>query len=241
MVSSVPIPSERPRYERVAPVLHTVVLIAVVLAVSFTSAHSQERLAHRPHLLTYGLTMAWEWTLFAYAWWGFRKSGVRLREIIGGRWRSPEDALIDVAIAAGWWILIVAVIAVLGHLTGLAKAQNIETARKTLEFLIPRNNFETGLWIALSLTAGFCEEIVFRGYLQRQLTAFAGNLYAGIVLSAVVFGLSHGYEGAARMVMVFALGAMLGVLAHWRRSLRSAMMVHAWQDAFAGLLLRVLK
>ena len=241
MASSVPIPSERPRYERVAPVLHTILLIVLVLLVSLASARSPERLAHRPHLLTYGLTLAWEWVLFTYVWWGFHKNGLRLREIIGGRWKSPEDVLLDVAIAAGSWIVIALVIALLGHVTGFAKTQNIETARKALEFLIPRTNLEACVWVALSLTAGFCEEIVFRGYLQRQLAAFTGNIYAGIAASAVVFGLSHGYEGAARMVMVFALGAMLGLLAHWRRSLRAPMIVHAWQDTFAGLALRFLK
>ena len=55
-------------------------------------------------------------------------------------------------------------------------------------------------WCCLSATAGFCEEIVFRGYLQRQLAAFSKSTLMGVLLSAAIFGVSHGYEGAARML-----------------------------------------
>ena len=93
----------------------------------------------------------------------------------------------------------------------------------------------------MSATAGFCEEVIFRGYLQRQFGAMTGSVAAGIVLSAIAFGASHGYEGGARMVLLAIFGLMFGVLAVWRKSLRPGMIAHAWHDAFSGAVLRLVK
>jgi uncharacterized protein len=78
------------------------------------------------------------------------------------------------------------------------------------------------------------EEIIFRGYLQRQFSALTGNAYIAIVIQAAVFGASHGYEGTRRMIVIFVFGAMFGFLALWRRSLRPGMMAHALHDSAAG-------
>ena len=97
------------------------------------------------------------------------------------------------------------------------------------------------MWFGVSLTAGFCEEIIFRGYLQRQFAAMSNSMLLGVLLSAVVFGAAHGYEGAARMVLIGIYGLMFGLLAWWRKSLRAGMMAHAWHDALSGTVLRMLE
>ena len=93
----------------------------------------------------------------------------------------------------------------------------------------------------MSATAGFCEEIIFRGYLQRQFAAMTNSMLIGVLLSAAVFGASHGYEGVARMVLIGIYGLMFGLLAWWRKSLRPGMIAHAWHDALSGAVLRMLK
>jgi hypothetical protein len=113
--------------------------------------------------------------------------------------------------------------------------------RKQLGFLTPGSHLELAVWFCLSATAGFCEEIVFRGYLQRQLAAFSKSTLIGVLLSAAIFGVSHGYEGAARMLLIGIYGLMFGLLAWWRKSLRPGMMAHAWHDAFSGVVLRMPK
>ena len=97
--------------------------------------------------------------------------------------------------------------------------------------LRPQDSFEVALWIALCVTAGICEEIVFRGYLQRQLGALAHSVTAGIVLQAIVFGFSHGYQGLKSMMMITIYGALFGILAWWRKSLVPGMLAHFWTDA----------
>ena len=101
----------------------------------------------------------------------------------------------------------------------LDDAGKIESMRQQTRFSRPGTNLELAVWFCLSLTAGFCEEIIFRGYLQRQLPPSADSMLVGVLLSAIVFGASHGYEGRARMFLIGIYGLMFGLLAWWRKSL----------------------
>jgi hypothetical protein len=106
--------------------------------------------------------------------------------------------------------------------------------------LAPQGLSGIGLWIVLSLTAGICEEFVFRGYLQKQFIALTKNVPVGIVLSAAVFMVGHLYEGMLTAVVIAVFGILLGTLAHMRRSLAPGMIAHAWHDIFSGVLLALL-
>ena len=96
---------------------------------------------------------------------------------------------------------------------------------------------ESALFLLLALTAGICEEMIFRGYLQRQFTAWTGSTAAGIVLQGIVFGAAHAYQGLSMVFIISVYGCMFGLLAWWRKSLRPGMMAHFIQDAVSGLVL----
>ena len=105
--------------------------------------------------------------------------------------------------------------------------------------LAPASVSEIAAWILVCALAGFAEEIVFRGYLQRQFTAWGrGALWAGVVFSAILFGMAHGYQGARNMVLLSIFGALFSLLAIFRRSLRAGMIAHSWHDLVAGLATR---
>ena len=82
----------------------------------------------------------------------------------------------------------------------------------------------------MSITAGFCEELVFRGYLQRQALGLTGSVALAVLAQAVLFGVAHWYQGVKMVVLITVLGILFGVLAHWRKSLRPGMIAHAWGD-----------
>ena len=83
---------------------------------------------------------------------------------------------------------------------------------------------------------GVAEELVFRGYLQRQFTAWAqGAAVAGVVFSASLFGAAHGYEGVRSMFLLAVFGALFSLLALFRRSLRPEFLRTRWHDLIAGL------
>ena len=112
---------------------------------------------------------------------------------------------------------------------------HVETP-KAVENMLPRGGAEIAVWILLSLSAGFCEEVVYRGYLQRQLQALTGSGLAAVALQAVIFGVSHGYQGVRNVLFITVYGALFGALALWRRSLKPGMILHAWTDIFGGLI-----
>lgn len=231
-----------PAFQSIAPLWHTIVLIVVLLAFSYASATAEHATGGKyGRIPQYVMTMGWEWLLFGYVAWGIRKSGVRVRDLIGGRWARVEEFLLDVAIAFGFWIVAMIVLSAIGYSMGLSgSATKLDEVKKQLGFLVPKTALELWLWAALSMTAGICEEFIFRGYLQRQFTALCSNAWAGIVIAGIFFGGGHGYEGVKRMLLIAIYGMMFGVLAHMRRSLRPGMLAHAMHDGFTGLMLRAL-
>jgi uncharacterized protein len=170
--------------------------------------------------LIYGATFIFEWILAAYAAWRLRPLGLSVKDLVD----LPSTAkgwLIDVGVTVGFFLVWAAV----GQ--GLTFLLKPGTPKHLV--LLPSNSVEYGLWIVLSLTAGFCEELVFRGYLQKALE-FSTNAGIAIVTQGVIFGLAHAYQGIKLATLIIVLGTMLGWLAHWRRKLWPGMMFHAVID-----------
>lgn len=237
--------------DRTAVVLHLVLLLVILLGFSYLGVAGHQRTVERfGRPVFYLSTMIFEWVLLAYVWVGMRRQRWTLAEITGGKWKSFEDALLDLAIAAGFWIVAAGVLVGVGFLLGLAhgvahdpqhQQEALKEVLKKVGYLAPANARELLAFIALSATAGFCEEIIFRGYLQRVFAGFSRSSLVGIVLSAAVFGASHGYEGPQRMVQIGVFGLMFGILAHFRKNLRPGMIAHAWHDSFVGFFLYLLR
>lgn len=241
METSVPVADlEKPSSRYVAPLWHTVLLVAFLLAFSALGSGGHPGLTHNGRLRLYIMTMALEWTMVAFIVWGMHLSKrSTLRELIGGRWKKPEDFLVDVGIAAGFWLVALICLALVGLALGLAQPAHSKEALKEMQHrmgsLFPIGGLEIFTFILLSCTAGFCEEVIYRGYLQRQLTALFSTAWIAIIAQGLIFGASHGYEGWQKMVQIAALGILFGLLAHWRKSLRPGMMAHAVFDIFQGI------
>jgi membrane protease YdiL (CAAX protease family) len=107
---------------------------------------------------------------------------------------------------------------------------------KTVDSLLPQSVLEIVLWIAVSITAGFCEELAFRGYLQKQFHAASGSIALAVLAQALVFGMAHAYQGWKAVIVISVLGALYGVLAAWRRNLRINIVAHAATDIWEGWL-----
>ena len=104
-------------------------------------------------------------------------------------------------------------------------------------FLLPKSARERLLFMFLSVTAGLAEELVFRGFLIELLGGWCGNLWVAVVLSSILFGLLHGYQGLSGVLRTGFLGLGLAALYVWRDSLLPVMVAHFASDVVAGMFL----
>lgn len=237
---------QQPVHSLIAPVWHTLVIVALILLNSYAGRSLQQTAPGNAQgrFMAYGGTFIAELLLVLFIWFGISRRGVKMRELVGGRWTSPEDFLIDAGIAGAFWLVSTGLRAALGVALGLINIHDpksqVEQMKQAVGPLIPRSSSELVVFLALVVFAGIFEEIIFRGYLQRQFAGLARNIWIGILGSAVMFGAAHGYQGVRFMVLIGIWGAMFGVLAMMRKSLRPGMIAHAGQDALSGILLREL-
>jgi uncharacterized protein len=213
-------------------------IVAAVVAAGYAAQHREVAggglvESHAHVIPIYLSATVMNWLLVLFTWRGARKHGGSFSSLIRGRWATARDVLRDVGIAAGFWGVMLAA----AHGMDMLLAQGTE---KSLSLLLPQTPLEVGVWILTSVSAGFCEELVFRGYVQRQILALSGNVVIAVLGQAVVFGLMHAYQGWRPVVPIIVIGALLGALAAWRGTLRVGMLAHGWQDIWAGWLSSVI-
>jgi uncharacterized protein len=221
------------RYVQAAAPLHTIFLLVILAGWALLGWIMVHRMMtnDNPHRMrSYALTLGFEWLVFAYVLGGVRRHGASALVVMGTRWNSFRELLRDMGIAVAFWLAAAGTLQLVGAFL-FARAQ-----RPNQDFLLPHRAGELVLWIALSVSAGICEEAIFRGYLQRQFAAFTKSAPAGIILSAMAFGAGHAYQGSRMTILIAVYGLMFGLLAHWRRSVRPGMIAHAWQDSLSGLI-----
>jgi hypothetical protein len=225
-----------PQPKAIAPVWHTVLLLLVILGFSILPSFihvplqpGQTAGLGASRMFTYVATMIYELLMLAWIWIFCRfLYGVSLREIIGGRWNRFSDFLIDIASALLFWGAVIVLLAFAHFVLHFSGAEAAKA-------MLPTTLREMCVFVALAVLAGFCEEIIFRGYFMRQFTAWTQSVVAGVVLQAILFGLGHGYQGWKGMLVISVYGSFFGILAVIRKSLRPGIMQHCAQDGFAGV------
>jgi membrane protease YdiL (CAAX protease family) len=243
-----PQPTRVRTYEQgglLAPWWHTALMVLVIIGLSVAGVRQLHSFGDQPlHLVAnYSLTIAYEWVLAGLVLWGIHMRKVPLRQLLGEKRPGVRAWLADLGVALGYWAVALIVLALLGNVLVKISGSHIDPQKigDVTQKLTPVTGIEMLLFLVLSVSAGICEELVFRGYLQQQFARMSHRIWAGVALSALVFGGAHGYEGIAGMLLITAYGAMFGVLALLRRGLRTGMIAHAWHDSISGLALVLLR
>ena len=215
-------------------------VLAVVLAVLFpiraalfgyrrlTAAAPADIPRVRMWLYRQGIAIQWSLTAAALALWA---------------WRGRPWAVLGVVPALTWGLMGVA--AGLAVVTFYVLAQrranlNDEDAllrlrerMRNIERMMPRSAEELRWFGRLAVTAGICEELLYRGYLIWYLTSWMGVLPAAAIASAV-FGLGHAYQGPKGIALTAMIGAFLSGVYLLTGSLIAGMVIHALIDLYAG-------
>jgi membrane protease YdiL (CAAX protease family) len=194
-----------------------------------SNQESGQLASHTYAIPIYLTALGMDWALLYFCWAGVRGHGGNLWDLAGGRWKSWRDVLTDLAILLPFWAVWEGAAYGVHLLLGSGSAKSVDS-------LLPKSMVEVLVWIATCITAGICEEMAFRGYLQRQFHALTGNIAWAVVLQALVFGIAHGYQGWRNVVVISVLGVLYGALAAWRKNLRVNIISHAGSDIWEGWL-----
>lgn len=113
--------------------------------------------------------------------------------------------------------------------------QKYSSAMHTLHHMLPVSESERRWWVLVSITAGVCEEVFFRGFvpqfLQGQLHGgWTMNQTSAWLLSALAFGCCHFYQGVGGVARTTLGGLMFGLLAVVTGNLVLPIVLHVLVD-----------
>lgn len=113
-------------------------------------------------------------------------------------------------------------------------------ALKPLEFILPVTRRELYWWVFVSITAGICEEILFRGFLLHfmQIFPWKTNLTMALLISSLIFGLDHLYGGIGGVVGSAVMGFLFGLLFLLSGNLLLSVILHSLTDLRMVVVLR---
>lgn len=164
-------------------------------------------------------------------------------------WTAPAG------LAAGMKLDVIPVGAFVGLSVGLliglcapviAVRRHPESIARQLEkvrFMLPTTPAQRWMFALVCVTAGICEEWIYRGFMLHVLTAQLPSVNGWwlVLMQAVMFGIAHVYQGRAGTLLTGVLGLILGVLYIATGSLLLPMILHALVDLRIFLLLPALR
>ena len=118
----------------------------------------------------------------------------------------------------------------------LPGSEVLDRARQRLahvEPLLPHSIAELRAFGAVAVTAGICEELLFRGFLIGYFANFTGLIQAALI-SSVCFGIGHAYQGPRYVLVTAIVGAFLGGVYLVTGSIVLPMLIHAGMDLYSG-------
>ena len=141
-----------------------------------------------------------------------------------------------------WTAIAVLSLAAAYYLLGaLSVARNVETRAKVrqqcepLEAVLRQTRSEVAWFGGVSLTAGFCEEFLFRGYFLWALAPWLG-WWGAAALSLCIFSLGHFYQGWNGVLRTAIFGAGFTMLVALSHSLWPAIVLHVMVDLGGGVM-----
>ncbi|MFZ0523410.1 MAG: CPBP family intramembrane glutamic endopeptidase, partial [Candidatus Acidiferrales bacterium] len=107
--------------------------------------------------------------------------------------------------------------------------EKMEKAFLRFSFILPLTSAERIWWIFVSLTAGITEEILYRGFLIHYFFSapFHAAFAVAVIVSCVIFGAGHLYQGIAGVIFSAILGLIFSAIFLMTGNLLLPMILHA--------------
>jgi uncharacterized protein len=105
-------------------------------------------------------------------------------------------------------------------------------ATRVFSFFLPVTVDERRWWFPVSISAGVCEEVLYRGFLPHYFhaSAFHLGLIVALVISSIVFGMAHLYQGMRGVIESSVMGFIFGIIFILTGSLLIPIAIHAATD-----------
>jgi CAAX protease family protein len=182
-------------------------------------------------LALYGSTIAFQWMLTGLVAWRALARGLIARELGLAQKFSVGLFLVSVGgavlLAVFQWFNLRRV----GRMSGPVP----ELMRKLAERLLPGKTVELAPYCALAVTAGVCEEFLYRGFAMAALSRAGIATWAVVIITSIFFGLAHAYQGKGGIVGTGLMGFLFAGCRLMTGSLIPAMAWHAAVDIAAGI------
>jgi membrane protease YdiL (CAAX protease family) len=162
-------------------------------------------------------------------------------------WIKTQRSFADLGILApggwGFWVgVVVAALAfvalILQYRSVMGSPEKRAETRKQFESvsaMLPKSRQEMTAFTFLSITAGICEEILYRGFLIWYLSQISGIVFA-VIVSSMLFGLGHLYQGSKGLLQTAGVGLIMAGLYVLTGSIWIPIFVHAFFDINMGQL-----
>jgi len=219
------------------PLDHALALVLVVFFPIRSRTFGYRRLREAPpdripevrgKLYRQAMALQWTLTLATLALWAATR---RPWESLGLIFRPGPGSLIPAAVMA---LVVAYIVATLPR--ALRDHDALMRVRRRLsgvERMLPRTAAELKAFGWLALTAGICEEVLYRGYLFWYAGHWLPQPYV-LLVTALVFGIGHSYQGMRGMVTTGIAGLLLGGMYMLAGSLYLSMAVHTLTDLYSG-------
>jgi len=189
------------------------------------------RTSTRERLSLYASTIAFQWLAGAVVAWRAWARGLTPDElglVVHGRWRILIAAIVGAATLGGLqWLNLRR----MGRSSGRAR----EFMRVLAERILPQSRVELVPYLGLAVTAGLCEEFLYRGFAMAALTRAGLPVWGVVLLSSVLFGLAHLYQGRGGLVSTLIIGTVFGTARIAYDGVVPVMLWHIAVDAVAGV------
>ena len=115
------------------------------------------------------------------------------------------------------------------------KAESVIEKMKDNYYYLPKSKREFIWFNALSISAGICEEIIFRLFLFSYLLENT-NLAIAFILTNLIFALTHIGSGKQNIIGAFILGLLFTTIYYFTSNIWLAVILHSTIDVSAGVL-----
>lgn len=184
-------------------------------------------------LVLYASTLAFQWIAVAVILWRTFAHGIRAAQL--GLALLKPALTISAAIFLALLFLANQLISLRRNTLTAGDSQGllVQLARK----LFPQDNSERLAFFALVVTVAICEELIYRGFVQRVFQDWSGdNALVGIAASAVFFSLAHLYQGRRGLISTLIVGVLFSVVRDVTGSLLAPVFAHFVTDLTVGIL-----